>query len=279
MRVSYFGREGSFSHETALRGFPRARGYFAGLDAHGVLHALYSGKSDCGILPIENSSEGTISGTVDALLSPKFIRSRFRIQEEITLTIHLSLLSRFPLKRIRKVYSHPVPLGHLSAWFKKYLPEAKLIPTHSTSEGAMFASQEPESAAIANQAAAKIYCIPILRDRLLEKPNQTRFYVVARHPFSRTPPQKTAIAFGLPNRPGSLVHLLSIFSNARINLTRITSRPLDKRRQGFRPNEYVFWVDFEGNPATPDARSALRKARKATTFLDIMGAFRSRALS
>lgn len=279
MRIVYFGQEGSFAHETALKAFPKARAYLPGINSRGVLEFLYQRKADCGIVPIENSSEGTVTESVDALISPEFAQSRARIQEELILPVRLHILSNArSLRSVERIYSYPVPMNHLDGWLKKNLPRVKRIPTLSTSEGAMMAAEDPKAgAAIGNAAAAKIYGLKILR-RLAPRPNQTRFYAIARKAFSEKPAQRTAVCFGLPNKSGSLVTLLSIFAAEGINLTRIISRPLDKREKGFRPNEYVFWVDFDGNPLSSHIRGVLKKARAATTFLDVTGSYRSRLL-
>ncbi len=277
MRIAYFGQEGSFAHEAATRAFPKAKSYIAGVNSIGVLKLLYERKADCGVVPIENSSEGTIAETIDALIASDFTKSRFRIQEEITLTVRLHLLSNARMEEIQKVYSHPVPLNHLDGWLNEHLPGVQRIHSFSTSEGAMLAAGEPyTAAAIGNEAAGRIYGLRVLKSELLKRPNQTRFYIIARRRTVRSAPQKSAVCFGLPNTSGSLVTLLSIFAREKINLTRIISRPLNKREMGFRPNEYVFWVDFDGNPRLPRVSRALEKAREATVFLDVLGAYSTR---
>jgi chorismate mutase / prephenate dehydratase len=278
MRIAYFGQEGSFAHETALKAFPKAQGYLPGTDAHGVLRLLYKGLANCGVLPVENSANGIITESVDALLSQEFIRSKHRIREQITLPVHLEVLSKGSLGSIRTLYSHPAPFSYLDRWLRKKFPHIKRVATTSTSEGAARAATDPGSAAIANQAAAKIYGLKILKVKLPLEPNQTRFYAISSKPLSTKSPQCTAICFGLPNRPGSLVEILSVFAKNKINLTRITSRPLVKRKKGFRPGEYVFWVDFEGHPSIPHVRIALKEASQITAFLDVVGAYSNRQL-
>ncbi len=280
MRIAYFGQEGSFAYEAATQAFPRAHAFIPGVNSRGVLKLLYDRRADCGVVPIENSSEGTISETIDVLIGSEFTDSRFRVQEELTLPVRLHLLSNAQMGQIQKIYSHPVPLSHLDEWLKKNLPNARCIHTFSTSEGAIMAAGEPyTAAAIGNEAAAKIYGLKILKSGLIKKQNQTHFYVIARKPTFHTAPQKGAICFGLPNQAGSLVTLLLVLAKAKINLTRIISRPLAKRQKGFRPNEYVFWADLEGNPRDPNVINVLRKAKSVTTFLEVLGAYRTRQLA
>ncbi len=279
MRVSYFGHEGSFAHEIAQKAYPNAVAFLPGLTIKGVLDTLYRHKADCGVVPIENSSGGIITDSIDALISPKFIRSKNRIQEELILPIHLNLMSNIPLRQIRTVYSHPIPLSFLALWLRRHLPHARQVSTGSTAEGALFAKRDSCGAAIATQLAANLYGLKILSVQLPQQPNQTSFYSIARKPIQRGPAERMAICFGLPNRPGSLVKLLTVFGNQNINLTRITSRPLLKRNRRFSPHEYVFWVDFEGNPASNHIQTALREARHAVAFLDIIGAYCRRKLA
>lgn len=276
IRISYFGIEGSFAHEVAQKAYPHARDFLAGVTAEGVLENLYQDKADCGIIPIENTTGGMIANSIDALISTRFIRSKNRIQEELVFPINLKLMANVSLQKIRTVFSHPVPLNFMNHWLKRHLPYAKCVPTESTSEGAMLAARDPYGAAIANKASAEIYGLNILRVRLPQQPNQTIFCAIAQKSITRETPKRTAICFGLPNHPGSLLKILTILGNQKINLTRIVSRPLLKRNGQFRPHEYVFWVDFEGNPKNQHIRNALDQARCAASFLDIVGEYSRR---
>ncbi|MCC7518627.1 MAG: ACT domain-containing protein [Verrucomicrobiae bacterium] len=279
MKVAYFGLEGTFAHEAARKAFPHARGYVAGEGVENLLELLYSGKVAGGLVPVENSSGGMITDSIDALLAPRFLKSRIRIQEEITMQIRLRLLANAPPARLRVVYSHPVPLNFLTPWLQRRLPKAKRVAVANTAEGALRAASEPDAAAISNESASLLYGLRAARLTLPQQPNQTSFYVLGKRPFSRKPAQRTAFCLGLPNRPGSLVRILSIFAEREINLTRLTSRPLCKRSGSFRPNEYAFWMDLEGTPESPRVADALRAAARAAAFLDIIGAYRLRTLA
>jgi chorismate mutase/prephenate dehydratase len=279
MNVAYFGLEGSFSHEAARRAFPRARAFLPGEGVESVLALLYSGRADCGLVPVENSSGGMITDSIDALLAPRFLRSRLRIQEEITMRVRLCLLTNEPPARIRSVYSHPVPLNFLTPWLRRRLPKAKRVVVGNTAEGARRAAGEPGAAAVGNVSAARLYGLKVSKLAVPQQPNQTSFYALGTRPFSPRPARRTALCLGLPNRPGSLVEILSIFANQRINLTRLTSRPLSKRSGVFHPNEYAFWIDLEGTPDSPRVEIALRAARQAAAFLDVIGTYRLRTLA
>ncbi len=278
MKVAYFGREGSFAHEAARKAFPHIKAFLPGGSVEDVLDILYASGAECGLVPVENTSGGMVTDSLDALLSRQFIRSRYRIQEEITLPVRLSLLSRAPLSRVRTIYSHPIPFHFLAGWIKRHLPRSRKITTGSTAEGALLAARDPHGAAIGNRIAAEIYGLKVLPVRLPQQPNQTSFYAIAHQPLSRIRPKRTAICLGLPNTPGSLVKILSIFAAQRINLTRLTSRPLSKRKTGFRPNQYVFWMDLEGTPSKPHVRLALQTAKRTASFLDILGIYPTRHL-
>ncbi len=286
VRVAYFGREGSYSHQVALKQLGRDVATISCPTSQQVVDALLSGRANRGVVPIENSISGMIPESIDAIVGHDFIAGGFRIVEQWHVPIQLSLLANAPLKRIKTVYSHPFPLVYLEKWLDRNLPHAEQIETVSTTEGAYLASQRKGSAAIASAKAAPIYGLKVLKPKLSDpKKYQTRFYLLA--PGSLHAPRSTlhspkanqvALCFSLPNRPGALVGALQVFARYRLNMTRIMSRPLAKRTGIFNPDEYLFWVDLEADPASARFSRMLTGLGRRTKHFDILGLYRTRVV-
>lgn len=272
MRIAYFGRPGSYSHQIATKRFPT--GKFVSCPTHGqVVDALLNNKVSIGVLPLDNSAAGVVMETIDTLVSPSFVHSRLKIQEQLDLTPDLALLSKTKsLRQIKRLYSHPFPLRYLAKWIQKNLPQAEIFETVSTSEAAQLASEQDSAAAVAGPHAAKIYKLDIVKSKLA-KPHEyiTRFCVVSTKPLQKKTTTHVACSFGLKHRPGALVHALSILSTYGLNLTRIISRPLAYRTGKFDPDAYLFWIDVDIGENRKSLDAAMKELKNATTFLDVLG--------
>ena len=283
IRVAYFGREGSYSHQVALHELGRDASYKACPTSQQVVDALLDGSANRGVVPIENSISGMIPESIDAIVSRGFISSGYRIREQWHVPIELSLLGNSPMSRIRTVYSHPFPLAYLKKWLDQRLPRAERIETVSTTEGAYLASRRRGSAAIASAKAAPIYRLKVLKSRLSDpKKYQTRFYLLApgdsKSEIRNQKSNQVALCFSLPNRPGTLVGALEVFARYRLNMTRIISRPLAKRTGIFNTDEYLFWVDLESDPSHPRFAKMLAGLGRKTKHYDILGIYRTRVV-
>jgi len=284
IRVAYFGREGSYSHQVALKQLGKDAVYFACPTSQKVVDALLNGQANRGVVPIENSISGMIPESIDAIVRHDFVVSGFLIQEQWHVPIQLSLLANSPMSRIKTVYSHPFPLAYLEKWLDRNLPDAERIETVSTTEGAYLASQRRGSAAIASAKAAPVYRLKVLKPRLSDpKKYQTRFYLLARtqnseHRTQNSKLDQVALCFSLPNRPGALVGALEVFAKNRLNMTRIMSRPLAKRTGIFNPDEYLFWVDLDADPGSPRFKKMLAELGRKTKHYDILGLYRTRVV-
>jgi chorismate mutase/prephenate dehydratase len=280
VKVAYFGREGSYSHQVAQKRFgPDAR-YISCPTHSQVVDELLAHRAGRGVLPIENSVSGMIPETIDAIVRSDFVASRFKIQEQWHVPIKLSLLGNSPIRKVRWVYSHPFPLAYLEKWLDRNLPNAERIETVSTTEGAYLAAKRMGSAAIASAKAAPIYKLKVLKPSLSDpKKYQTRFYLLAPiwgplDPVSN----QVALCFSLPNRSGALVGALQVFARYKLNMTRIMSRPLAKRTGIFNPDEYLFWVELDAQPASDRFQKVLRDLKQKTKHFDVLGAYRTRVV-
>jgi chorismate mutase / prephenate dehydratase len=273
--VAYLGPDGTFSHLVALRRFPRRKGRPCSTLTE-VFHAVRSGEAGAGIVPIENSSGGTITETVDLIIEHC---GHVAITEELALDVRLALLGKagVPLSGIRTVHSHMMPLRHHRDWIRENLPAAALDECPSTAEAARKAARAPSSAALAAPGAAALYGLSILRFPVRpEAVNVTSFFVVT--PSDRlsrptgTGRRKTAVVAELPQTPGSLHAFLGPFARAGANLCRIVSRPVPGH-----PETYVFYLEVEGEAGEEPVRKALEGARRKSVRLDIPGSYPVRA--
>lgn len=265
LRVSYLGPEGTFSQVAAQRLFGRQARYRDCATIDGVFEAVESGETTYGVVPFENSTEGAVSMTSDAL-----IEGRLKIRQELIVPVSHCLLSRATsLASITTVYSHPQALAQCRTWLARHVPRAQLVQTGSTAAAAREAHADESSAAIAAEIAGEIHDLPVLRANIQDRAeNATRFVVIAKKDAPRTGDDRSTIAFGVRDEKGALRRVLSIFEDSGVNLTRIESRPNRKR-----PWHYVFLVDVEGHREDEALAAALRRVAKATDFVKVVGSY------
>ncbi len=244
--IAYAGTTGSYAEEAAISFFGEASHRLAHGSFSDVFKSLTGGGADYGVLPIENSSTGSIAAVYDLL-------SRFTcsITGEVELAIHhcLMALPGSRLSDIREVYSHEQGFSQ-SADFLSAHPDWKCIPWHNTAIAAemVAASGNPHFAAIASERAARLHGLTLLAQSInAQSTNTTRFVVVSPVPEDRPRRNKISLVFNLPHQVGALYHLLGIFERNHLNLCKIESRPVPGV-----PWEYLFFLDFLGEvPAGP----------------------------
>jgi prephenate dehydratase len=229
------------------------------------LEAVAKHQAQFAVVPIENSIEGSVTMTLDAL----WRLDTLRIQHTIVLPIHHALLSiASNLSEIKTVYSHPQALAQCQNWLDQHLPNAQLIAANSTTEALQHLGEDQTIAAISSQRAAQLYSLPILASPINDHPeNCTRFIVASLD--SSPGGSRTSLAFSVSaNKPGVLVKPLQIFAERGINLSRIESRPT-KRSLG----DYVFFVDLEADTRQDVIQSALTELAHCTETLKIFGSY------
>ncbi len=272
VRVAYQGTEGAYSHLAARKHFAPvlSRVVFAGLRTFPeVTDAVESGEADYGVLPIENTTAGSINEVYDLLR-----RANVSIVAEAVQEVDHCLLALedVPLASLRRVYSHPQALAQCSE-FLATLAECRV---ESYADTAMAVEKvrddgDPAQAAIASEAAAEHFGLRVLRRGLANQPeNFTRFVVVAREPRTVDPrtPCKTSLLLATDHREGALARCLDLLATHHLNLTKLESRPVPRT-----PWEYHFYIDVEGNVADPDTRDALEALRDQTRFLKVLGCY------
>ncbi len=259
--ILYLGPEGTHSHEAALQRFGEGANLFSCLSHYDVFERLCDPKSrprPMAIVPVENSSEGPVTQTLDQLATYPVVA----ITESFSISIRHHLLVQPGLRKlasIQRVYSHPQALGQCRASLRKWLPHAELFPESSTAAAARRAAQEQGSAALASAAAARLNGLILLKKNLQDSDeNVTRFFVVTagrRPPPAAEKPRefRSLIHLVIGNRPGALLHALAPFDAAGVNLTFIQSRPLPGR-----PWEYGFFIEAATDWKKPAAEAAWR---------------------
>lgn len=274
MQLAYLGPEGTYSEEAARRYVARrANGTPYELVAvrtiPELLYAVDRGEHDLGIVPVENSIEGSVGLTLDVLVHEVDLR----IVAEEVLPIRHRLLTRpgVPIERVTKVVSHPQALGQCRRSLTRLLPHAAPVPVSSTAEAARMVAETAEPwAAIGTELAARLYGLVVAADEVQDvHENMTRFIVVGKGQHPRTGCDKTSIVFAFKeDRPGNLYRALREFAERNINLTKLESRPA-KRSLG----DYIFFVDMEGHVEDADVAAALGALEKMCAFFRLLGSY------
>ncbi len=265
LTVVYFGPQATYTHLACLEHFGQSVRALPKENIQDVFEAVEKEKASYGVVPVENSTEGIVSRTLDM-----FIDSDVKICGEVLLRISHDLLSRSGRREeIRTIYSHPQALGQCRQWLGKNFPQAPLVETISTAKAAQRAAEDPQAAAIASSLAAHLYDLEVIESRIEDYAhNYTRFLVIGKELGERTGRDKTSLLFSIPDSPGALYEVLKPFSEKAINLTKIESRPIKDK-----PWEYVFFLDFEGHPSDAQAHEAISEMRPKVLFFKFLGCY------
>ncbi len=265
LSVAFLGPAGTFTQAAAIKHFGHAAHTEACSSIDEVFRKVEANIVDYGVVPVENSTEGTVSRTLDLLLA-----SPLKICGEVDLRVHQFLMRKIEgLQDIRKVYSHAQSLGQCHEWLNKNLPDILRIPVSSNAEAARLASEDETSAAIAGEMAAELYQLQKLAQNIEDEPNNTtRFLVIAQHDAAPSGKDKTSLAMSAKNKPGTIVELLSPLAKYQVSMTKLESRP---SRMGMW--EYVFFVDVEGHQLDESVAKALRELESKAAFLKVMGSY------
>jgi chorismate mutase/prephenate dehydratase len=266
VRVAYLGPRGTFTHQAAIQQFGRMAEFVPTVTISEIFREVEASRCAYGVVPVENSTEGVVSHTLDLLVD-----SPLTICAEIYLPIRHDLLSRERnLRDVTEVYSHPQGLAQCRQWLELNLPHASQHPTHSTAHAAERASQAPGSAAIASAVTRDLYDLSALASGIEDnKENTTRFLVVGPKPPPRSQRDITTLLFSTRrDEAGTLYRALEPFAANGVNLTRIESRPTKVRAW-----EYIFFCDFEGNIDDPAVARAIEGLRQRCEFLKVMGSY------
>ncbi|MHA1379933.1 MAG: prephenate dehydratase [Candidatus Helarchaeota archaeon] len=265
-KIAFLGPRGTFSDQAAQNYFS-PNSIFIPLNSFTeIFRSVRVGEADFGVVPIENSTSGSIGLTLDLLLETD-IGVCGEIIERITLC--LITPKNVEKKDIEKVYSHPQPFSQSRKFLEDNLPNVELITTKSTVNAVELVKNTSNAAAIGSELAGKIHNMEILRKGIEDVPNNyTRFFVIGNYKVPETGKDKTSIAFSVKHVPGALMNALKVFAERNINLTKLESRPLKST-----PWEYFFYTDFEGHIDSKICKEALKELKKYTNMVKIFGSY------
>ncbi|MDP0498770.1 MAG: prephenate dehydratase [Verrucomicrobiota bacterium JB022] len=267
LKIAYLGPEATYTHMAALKHFGRSVSYLPLVTIQQVFDAVKRGEADYGMVPVENSTQGTVITTLDML-----VETELNIVAQRMIEISHSLISQSPLDKIKAVYSKDNALGQCREWLARKLPGVELFDCTSTAEAVRLAKEKPEVAAIASRGAAELYGVPVVEEGINDKrDNFTRFFVIGSHsgPASQRCADKTSIVFTLPdNSPGALIKALFPLSMRGINISKIESRP--SRRKLW---DYYFYVDVAGHRDDEKLGAALQELEQFCPFMRWLGSY------
>ncbi|MCO6442292.1 MAG: prephenate dehydratase [Nitrococcus mobilis] len=265
LQVAFLGPEGTFTQEAALKHFGHGIRALALESVDAVFREVESGNADYGVVPVENSTEGVVTHTLDC-----FMVSPLQIVGELELPIRHCLASmETDWSAICQVFSHPQGLAQCRAWLDQHLPGAQRLPVSSTAEAARLAAETSQSAAVAGQAAMQRYGLTVLSSNIQDgAANTTRFLVLGAHSPPPTGVDKTSIVVSRADKPGGLATLLAPLARYGLNMSRIESRP---SRQGMW--QYVFFIDILGHAEDSNLRRALDEMQQLASLLKILGSY------
>ena len=265
LKIAYLGPEGTFTQQAVHRHFGHSVHTISLPAIDNVFEQVQAGDADFGVVPVENSTQGIVSHTLDM-----FLLSDLKICGEIELRVHQNLLTLAKsLNEIERVYSHEQSLSQCKSWLRTHLPGVELISVGSNSEAARRVRHTPEAAAIAGRSAAEVYGLPVLFADIEDHPdNTTRFLVIGRQIFAPSGNDKTTLLLSGHEGPGLLHSLLEPFRVHELNMTRIESRPSRLGKWA-----YVFFVDVEGHAEEPRLAAALEDLAKVSKLSRVLGSY------
>ena len=268
LKIGFLGPEGTFTQTAVFKHFGHSVRALPFHTIDEIFHEVESGVADFGVVPIENSTEGSVNNTLDM-----FLTSPLKIAGEIELRIEQHLLgSETGLDKIERICAHEQSLAQCRGWIREYLPHAELIGMSSNAAGARRARDEDGTAAIGPAVAADVYELQVLVSNIEDRAdNATRFLVVGRELLAASGRDKTTILVSTSDTAGGagvLHHLLQPLADHNISMTRIESRP--SRRKNW---DYVFFIDLDGHAEESPAKEALAELKERSSLFKILGAY------
>ena len=265
LRIGYLGPEGTFSQQAAYKHFGHSAKALPLASVEEVFDEVAAGHADFGVVPVENSGQGTIQSTLDMFLS-----SPLKICGEVELRVHQYLLSRTGrIEDIERVYSHALSLAQCRSWLRSNLPESEKQAVVSNAEAARRARNADDAAAIAGENAAHVYGLKIVAGPIEDRPdNTTRFLVIGRELFPPSGHDRTSLLVSVHDQPGALYKVLEPLARHGVSMNRIESRPAHGRLW-----EYAFFIDVEGHADEAPLKDALAEMKASGQRVQLLGAY------
>lgn len=265
IEVAYLGPEATFSHLAGVKYFGRAANYRPIETIEDIFYEVERGRVDYGVVPVENSIEGSVTSSLDA-----FMKCKVKICGEVYLNISHNLVNHSgDIKDIKMIVSHSQPLAQCRQWLRKNLPKVPTQSVFSTGIAAQMAAEDHSVAAIASSLAIKTYQLQVIVKGIEDyRGNTTRFVLIGRQSPSISGRDKTSLLLGLLDRPGALNDTLAILARRNINLTRIESRPVKGE-----PGKYLFFIDMLGHYEDGVIIEACERLRESCSFFEWLGSY------
>ncbi|WP_340121824.1 prephenate dehydratase [Methylobacter svalbardensis] len=263
--VAYLGPEGTFTQQAAIKHFGSAVKTVPATTINDIFNAVENGNCQFGVVPVENSTEGVISHTLD-----RFLNSPLKICGEVEIRVHQNLMGLVDsLDEVTEVFSHQQSLAQCRQWLDNHLPNAKRTAVNSNTEAARLASTHKQAVAIAGIVAAEIYRLNVIEKNIEDESNNTtRFIIIGQQISTPTGNDKTTLVVSTGNQPGALHRILEPFARLNIGMVHIESRP---SRQGLW--DYVFFIDIEGHCEDDDVSQALAILKDNVNMLKLLGSY------
>jgi chorismate mutase/prephenate dehydratase len=264
LTVAYFGPEATFTHQAAIRRFGASLRYVPLKTIADVFEEVARGRADHGVVPVENSTEGVVSSTLDM-----FVDSDLKIVSQIIMPIQHCLVGLGKRSSIKKLYSHPQALAQCRLWLQNHLPHVEIIETSSTTRAAELAAENQGAAAIASSLAAARYNLLVIDASIQDNSsNATRFLVLGRQSPPPTGHDRTSLLISIMDRVGALHSMLAPFRRFDINLTKIESRPSKRKAWA-----YFFFIDLDGHINERRVARAIEYVERHCNFVKVLGSY------
>uniref|UniRef100_A0A8J8AYG1 Bifunctional chorismate mutase/prephenate dehydratase n=1 Tax=Coralloluteibacterium stylophorae TaxID=1776034 RepID=A0A8J8AYG1_9GAMM len=266
LKIGYLGPEGTFSQQAVLRHFGRSAHGLPMASIEEVFQEVEAGNADFGVVPVENSGQGTIQVTLDM-----FLTSSLKICGEVELRVHQYLLSRSGrIEDIERIYAHPQSFAQTAGWLRANLAGVEKVPVSSTAEGARRARNADDAAASGGESAGLVYGLKKVTTRSIEDDadNTTRFLVIGRRIFPTSGHDRTSVLVFIRDKPGALFDVLSPFARHGISMNRIESRPSHQAKW-----EYGFFIDLAGHVEDAAMKAALAELEAHAAQIKVLGSY------
>jgi chorismate mutase/prephenate dehydratase len=264
LTIAYLGPEATFTHQAAIKRFGSSLRYAAQKTIGDVFTEVSKNRADYGVVPVENSTEGVVTHTLDM-----FVDSELKIVSQIVLKVQQCLMSNTPRAQIKKLYVHPQSLAQCRGWIQNHLPRVELIETSSNARSAELAAKEKGAAALGGLLAAEKYKLEVLEQDIQDNAaNATRFLVLGRQCSPPTGDDRTSLMVSMSDKVGALHHALAAFRKYKINLTKIESRP--SKRKAW---QYLFFIDCDGHMQDAKVAKAIANLEKECSLVKVLGSY------
>ena len=265
LKIAYLGPQGTFTESAALKHFGHSVSTLPMSSIPDVFNAVESGHADYGLVPVENSTEGVVSHTLDM-----FIDSGLKICGEVEILIHHHLANQTQNPEdIRYIYSHQQSFAQCRRWLDQNLPGAERIPVSSNAEAARIAADNPEAAAVCGEPAVQAFGLRKCYENIEDvADNTTRFVIIGEQEVGVSGDDKTSLLVSTKNQPGALLALLQPLADHGISMNKIESRPAPSRKW-----TYVFFIDLDGHQQNERVAAALKELHEQTSLFKILGSY------